>query len=102
MVPFLTDVLQRAGHADVVAYRSVSATTVRRARPDVVVLDVDTPGAKPLEMIRRARRNTSARIVVLTSRDDSAWNAMALAIGADRILGPCADRQDLFTAVAVA
>ena len=101
MLPFLTDVLQGAGLGDVVAFRSPSATTVRRVRPDVVVLDVDAPGARPLELIMRARRHTDARIVVLTRSDDSAWNALALAIGADRVLGPRADRQDLFTAVAI-
>ncbi len=102
MVPFLTEVLQRAGVADVVSYRSASATTVRRARPDVVVLDVDSPGTKPLELIRKARLHSAARIVVITRSDDSAWNALALAFGADRVLGPRADRQDLFSAVAAA
>ena len=102
MVPFLTEVLQRAGLTDVVAYRSASEITVRRARPDVVVLDVDAPGMRPLELIRTARQNTAARIIVLTRTDDRAWNALAMAFGADRVLGPRADRQDLFTAVAIA
>lgn len=102
MLPFLTDVLQRAGVADVVSYRSASATTVRRERPDVVVLDVDAPGTRPLELIRKARLHSAARIVVITRSDDSAWNALAMAFGADRILGPRADRHDLFRAVAAA
>jgi DNA-binding NarL/FixJ family response regulator len=102
MLPFITDVLQRAGVVDVVAYHSASEITVRRARPDIVVLDVDAPGMPPLELIRKARQNTAARIVVLTRTEDKAWNALALAFGADRVLGPRADRQDLFTAVAVA
>jgi len=100
MVPFLADILRNAGVAEVVAYRCPSPNTVRRARPDLVVLDADLGGSRPLELIRRTRTLTNARIVVVTRADDSAWNALARAFGADTILGPRADRHDLFTAVA--
>lgn len=100
MVPFLRDVLERAGHGDVLALRSASARTLQRVRPDVVVLSVDTPGARPLELIRRTRRETpGARLVIITRCDDPLWNALARALGADVILGSTADRQDLFSAV---
>jgi DNA-binding NarL/FixJ family response regulator len=100
MVPFLRDVLERAGHDDVFASRSGSARTLQRVRPALVVLGIDTPGAKPLELIRRTRRETpGARIVVLTRCDDPLWNALARALGADAILGSTADKHDLFCAV---
>ena len=102
MLPFLKDVLERAGIDDVVAYRCASASTLRRSRADVVLLDVDARGTQPLGLIRETRLQTSARIVVMTRNDDRAWEAMALALGADAILGPQANRQDLFTAFAVA
>jgi DNA-binding NarL/FixJ family response regulator len=100
MLPFLADVLRCAGHPDVLAYRHPSAQTLRRANPVVVVLDADARGADPLELIRRTRAGTLARIVVLTRHDDRAWNAVAHALGADVILGPLAGRQDFFIAVA--
>jgi DNA-binding NarL/FixJ family response regulator len=101
MVPFLKDVLERAGHDDVFAFRSASAKTLQRVRPDLVVLGIDTPGARPLELIRRTRHETpEARIVVITRSDDALWNAMARALGADAILGSQADRNDLICAVA--
>jgi len=100
MVPFLRDVLERAGHGDVRALRSASTRTLQRVRPDVVVLGIDMPGARPLELIRRTRQETpGARIVVITRCDDPLWNALARALGADAILGSSADRQDLFSAV---
>jgi DNA-binding NarL/FixJ family response regulator len=99
MVPLLKEVLTRAGLDDVVVYRNASERTIRTARPDVVVVDVDAPGSRPLEQIRRTRRHTNARIVVITRTDDAGWNAVAKALGADAILGARADRHDLFTAV---
>jgi DNA-binding NarL/FixJ family response regulator len=100
MVPFLKDVLERAGHDGVFAFRSASARTLQRVRPDVVVLGIDTPGGRPLELIRRTRRETpEARIVVITRTDDPLWNALARALGAHAILGSQADRSDLFSAV---
>jgi DNA-binding NarL/FixJ family response regulator len=100
MVPLLKDVLLRAGLEQVVVYRTASERTMRSARPDVLVLDVDGPSARPLELIRNARRCTNARIVVITRVDDRAWNTVAHALGADAILGARADRHDLLTAVA--
>ncbi len=100
MVPFLKDVLERAGHGDVFAFRSASARTLERVRPDSVILGIDAPGARPLDLIRRTRRQMpSARIVVITRSDDPLWNALASALGADVILGSKADRNDLLTAV---
>ena len=102
MLPLLADIVSHAGPARVLAYRSPSARTVRRARPDLVVLDADTPGTRPLEAIVRARRNCAARIVVITRSADPAWHALATALGADRVLGPAANSHDLFTAVRAA
>ncbi len=99
MVPLLKDVLERAGLDNVIVYRNASERTLRNARPDVVLFDVDRPGSRSLERIRAARSQTRARIVVITRTNDPAWNAVARALGADAILGACADRHDLFTAL---
>ena len=99
MVPFLTDVLRCSGHSQVLTYRCASAKRLRRAKPDVVIMDTEAANAAPLALIRRIKLNARTRIVVIAGRDDPAWNALARALGADAILGPSANRQDLFTAV---
>ncbi len=98
IVPFLRSILSQAG------FRSVSgratAPTLRRVRPDAVVLCFDGLAARPLETVRRTRATMpAARIVVITRTDDPAWNALARALGADTILGPSADGRALSDAV---
>jgi len=101
LVPFLKDVLQGIGVCDVVAYRFAGPRTLQRLQPDVVVLGVDAPGARPLELIRQARKERpSARIVVITRCDDPLWSSLARALGADVVLGSLADRHDLSVALA--
>jgi len=102
LVPFLKHIAEGAGLAEVVAYRTASPRTLHRVRPDVVLIGIDGPGARPLELIRRTRREMpTARIVVITRSDDPAWSALAQALGADVVLGPRADRHDLCTALTV-
>jgi len=99
MVPFLRDVLRCTGHSHVVTHRCASAKRLRRAKPDVVILDIEAANAEPLALIRSIKLNAPTRIVVNAGHDDPVWNALARAVGADAILGPSADRQDLVAAV---
>jgi DNA-binding response OmpR family regulator len=88
LVPFLRNALERAGHGAVIAVRSASVATLRRTTPDTILLG---PGmtVRPLDAIRRIRRaRPTARIVAIAYHDDPLWKALALALGADDVLGP--------------
>jgi DNA-binding response OmpR family regulator len=91
LVPFLRDALTRAGYGAVTAARSASESTLRRSLPDTILLG---PGmtSRPLDAIRRIRQaRPDARIVAIAYRDDPLWNALAMALGADDVLGPSAE-----------
>jgi DNA-binding response OmpR family regulator len=95
LVPYLREALERAGHGAVVAVRSASMATLRRTLPDTILLG---PGmtVRPFEAIRRIRRaRPTARIVAIAYREDPLWKALALALGADDILGPNDDCETL-------
>ncbi len=98
IVPFLRSILAQAGFRPVSG--KATAGTLKRVRPDAIVLCFDRGAVRPLETIRRARAATArARIVVITRGDDPAWNALARAFGADTVLGPAADGRALSEAV---
>ncbi len=95
LVPYLREALERAGHGAVVAVRSASTATLRRTLPDTILLG---PGmtARPLVAIRRIRgARPTARIVAIAYHDDPLWKALALALGADDVLGPNDDCETL-------
>jgi DNA-binding response OmpR family regulator len=56
---------------------------VRRAMPDLVLLDVMLPGLDGFEVCRRLRARTNAPIVMLTARDDPVDRVVGLEVGAD-------------------
>jgi DNA-binding NarL/FixJ family response regulator len=79
----------------VVAVRSASTAALRRTVPDTILIG---PGmtVRPLVTIRRIRRaRPSARIVAIAYHDDPLWRAVALAFGADDVLGPNDDCEAL-------
>ncbi len=95
LVPYLRDALERAGHGAVVAVRSASTAALRRTVPDTILLG---PGltVRPLVTIRRIRRaRPTARIVAIAYHEDPLWKALALALGADDVLGPNDDCETL-------
>jgi CheY-like chemotaxis protein len=60
-----------------------------RHRPQIVLLDVDIPGADGIEVCRALRANprtSEATIVMLTASHDDALEALAEAAGADLFL----------------
>lgn len=56
---------------------------VRRAGPDLVLLDVTLPGCDGLEVCRRLRRFSSVPIIMLSGRVDEIDRTLGLEVGAD-------------------
>jgi two-component system KDP operon response regulator KdpE len=57
--------------------------SVRKVRPDLVLLDMNMPGMGGLEACREIRRSTDAPIIMLTVRNAERDKVMALDAGAD-------------------
>jgi DNA-binding response OmpR family regulator len=55
----------------------------RRARPDLVVLDLMLPGLDGLEVCRRVQSDRPVPVLMLTARDDETDMLIGLAVGAD-------------------
>jgi DNA-binding response OmpR family regulator len=60
--------------------------SVRRERPDLVVLDIGLPHLDGLDVTREIRRDSSLPIVMLTARDDEIDKIVGLELGADDYL----------------
>jgi two-component system, OmpR family, alkaline phosphatase synthesis response regulator PhoP len=78
------DYLARAGFDVIVVGDGDSAlATVRRAKPDLLVLDLGLPGRDGLDVAREVRRRSDTPIVMLTARGDEADRIVGLELGAD-------------------
>ena len=78
------DYLQHAGYEVLVAGDGESAmSTVRGAKPDLVVLDLGLPGRDGLDVTREIRRTSNLPIVMLTARGEEADRVVGLELGAD-------------------
>ena len=78
------DYLEHAGFEVIVAGEGeVALSSVRGARPDLVVLDLGLPGRDGLDVTRELRRTTNLPIVMLTARGDEADRIVGLELGAD-------------------
>ena len=60
--------------------------TVRRERPDVVILDLNLPGIDGLEVCRRLRTFSDAYVLMLTARGEEIDRVVGLSVGADDYL----------------
>jgi two-component system, chemotaxis family, protein-glutamate methylesterase/glutaminase len=96
----LTHVLGDASHVEVVgvARNGVEAVAaVRALEPDVVTLDIQMPEMDGMEALRLIVRDSTARVVMLTSVDDPETTFQALEAGAtDFIVKP---REGLATSI---
>ena len=78
------DYLEHAGFEVLVAGDGESAmSSVRGAKPDLVVLDLGLPGRDGLDVTREIRRTSNLPIVMLTARGDEADRIVGLELGAD-------------------
>jgi DNA-binding response OmpR family regulator len=78
------DYLEHAGFEVVVAGDGeVALAEARRARPDLIVLDLGLPGRDGLDVARGLRRTSNVPIVMLTARGDETDRIVGLELGAD-------------------
>jgi DNA-binding response OmpR family regulator len=81
------DYLEHAGFTVITASTGRAALeTVRRERPDLVILDLGLPELDGLDVTREIRRDSSLPIVMLTARDDELDKLLGLELGADDYL----------------
>ena len=84
IVQLARDYLEHAGYAVLTASDGTTAlATIRRHRPDLVVLDLGLPGIDGIETIRYLRTFSTVPVLVLTVRDGLADKIAALESGAD-------------------
>jgi two-component system, OmpR family, alkaline phosphatase synthesis response regulator PhoP len=78
------DYLEHAGFEVAVAGDGeVALAETRRARPDLVVLDLGLPGRDGLDVARSLRRTSNVPIVMLTARGEETDRVVGLELGAD-------------------
>jgi DNA-binding response OmpR family regulator len=81
------DYLEHAGFTVRVAATGEAALqSVRRDRPDLVVLDLGLPGLDGLDVTRAIRRESNLPVIMLTARDDELDKLVGLELGADDYL----------------
>jgi len=81
------DYLEHAGFSVRIAVDGEAAlVSVRRDRPDLVVLDLGLPGLDGLDVTRAIRRDSNLPVIMLTARDDELDKLLGLELGADDYL----------------
>ena len=79
--------LAREGYdVDTATDGETALATARRARPDVVVLDLMLPGIDGIEVCRQLRTFTDAYVIMLTARAEEVDKLIGLSVGADDYL----------------
>ena len=76
-------------------------TTIRRQRPDVVLLDIMLPGVSGIHLLREIKRlDPTIAVIMVTGSDSAALAAEALANGAARLITKPFNLRDLDQVVA--
>lgn len=87
IVRLVQSYLERAGHQVLIAYDGETAIhTIRRERPDLVVLDLMLPDRDGWEITRTVRSDTTLAnlpIIMLTARIEDTDKIVGLELGAD-------------------
>lgn len=95
--------LRRRGFRVILAYSGVEALkTLRRYRPDLLILDVLMPGMSGLEVCRRLRGDTNLAdlpIIFLTARGQESDRIEGLKAGADDYIGKPFNLEELILRV---
>ncbi|RFU20908.1 response regulator transcription factor [Geodermatophilus marinus] len=80
----VTTVLRRAGLAvAAVGTAAAALAEIRRAEPDLVVLDLGLPDADGTEVCRQIRASSGCYVLMLTARAEEVDLLVGLAVGAD-------------------
>jgi DNA-binding response OmpR family regulator len=80
-------VLERAGMATIVAHDGAAAVDLmHRARPDIVVLDVQLGGMDGFEVLEQIRRVSRVPVIMLSGRTSEGDKIRGLDLGADDYL----------------
>jgi two-component system alkaline phosphatase synthesis response regulator PhoP len=78
------DYLEHAGfNVLTVGDGDAALSSARRAKPDLIVLDLGLPGRDGLDITRDLRRSSTVPIVMLTARGDESDRIVGLELGAD-------------------
>ncbi|MGB8644770.1 MAG: response regulator transcription factor [Anaerolineae bacterium] len=84
IVQVLRGYLEQAGFAVVTAGDGPGALAAfRRARPDLVLLDLNLPGLDGLDVTRTIRKESSVPLIMLTARVQESDRLIGLELGAD-------------------
>jgi len=69
---------------------------VTRLRPDIVLLDIDMPGADGMSCLRTLRANhPKIKVIILSGTDDKRVRGAALSLGASAFVSKLVDPRDL-------
>ena len=87
----LEAVLKKAGYeTETVCNFEDAQTCLLNLSPDMILLDLNLPGASGFQICRGIKQKTSIPVLVLTSRDQMKDELLALNLGADEYLTkPC-------------
>ncbi|MGN0315578.1 MAG: response regulator transcription factor [Fusicatenibacter sp.] len=83
--------LEKAGYetASVLEFKD-AAKEIRDLKPDLVLLDINLPGASGYEICRELKKDSTIPVLLLTSRDQLRDELHGLELGADEYLTkPC-------------
>ena len=87
LVTVVAGYLAREGYdVETAADGESGLAAARRARPDVVVLDLMLPGIDGIEVCRQLRTFTDAYVIMLTARAEEVDKLIGLSVGADDYL----------------
>ncbi len=96
----LRGALERGGYAVVEGTNARDAlASLGIDKPDVVLLDLGLPDRDGLELIPLIRSKSSARIIVVSARDDTQEKVAALDLGADDFVTKPFDTDELLARV---
>src|SRR5207245_27174 len=93
---------QRGCQVRVAKYSPASLESVAREKPQLVVMDMDLPGLKGIEVLRTLRgKNYTGGFVMMTANEDDALLKAALELGSADILGKPVEPERLLVAIQV-
>lgn len=95
--------MQRAGHEAIEAENARQAMSLLDIeRPDIVLLDLGLPDRDGLELIEPLRLRSSATLIVVSARENSAEKVTALDLGADDYVTKPFDTEELLARIRTA